>query len=161
MNIFVVDNNPVTAAKMLCDKHIVKMPLESAQMASAVAIRHGYNSIYRLTHKNHPCTLWAGDTYENWLWLMRHGKALCQEYTLRYGKTHKCEAVLDFYLERKFCPPDGKLTNHALAMPDKYIVSDSVESYRNYYVGEKQFFKNGSRPTWKPPSQPPYWWEYK
>ena len=36
MNIFFVDNNPETAARMLCDKHIVKMPLESAQMLSSV-----------------------------------------------------------------------------------------------------------------------------
>ena len=32
MNIFYVDKNPVTAAKMMCDKHIIKMILESAQM---------------------------------------------------------------------------------------------------------------------------------
>ena len=32
MNIFYVDKNPETAAKMMCDKHIIKMILESAQM---------------------------------------------------------------------------------------------------------------------------------
>ena len=29
MNIFRVDNDPTVAAQMLCDKHIVKMPLET------------------------------------------------------------------------------------------------------------------------------------
>ena len=32
MNIFYVDKDPVKAAKMLLDKHVVKMILESAQM---------------------------------------------------------------------------------------------------------------------------------
>jgi hypothetical protein len=32
MNIFILDENPVTAAKMQCDKHVVKMIIESAQM---------------------------------------------------------------------------------------------------------------------------------
>ena len=32
MNIFYVDRDPVKAIQMMCDKHIVKMILESAQM---------------------------------------------------------------------------------------------------------------------------------
>ena len=34
MNIFYLDKNPVVAAQMQCDKHVVKMILESAQMLS-------------------------------------------------------------------------------------------------------------------------------
>ena len=32
MNIFYLSKDPVEIAKQLCDKHIVKMPLESAQI---------------------------------------------------------------------------------------------------------------------------------
>ena len=32
MNIFVLDNDPTTAATMMCDKHIPKMIIEAAQM---------------------------------------------------------------------------------------------------------------------------------
>ena len=32
MNIFYVDKDPVIAAQMMCDKHVVKMILETAQM---------------------------------------------------------------------------------------------------------------------------------
>ena len=35
MNIFVIDKDPVVAAQNLCDKHVVKMILESAQMLCA------------------------------------------------------------------------------------------------------------------------------
>ena len=34
MNIFVVDDCPEKSARSLCDKHVVKMILESAQMMS-------------------------------------------------------------------------------------------------------------------------------
>ena len=34
MNIFVLDSDPAIAAQMLCDKHVVKMILESAQLLS-------------------------------------------------------------------------------------------------------------------------------
>ena len=34
MNIFYLDRDPKIAAQMMCDKHVVKMILESAQMLS-------------------------------------------------------------------------------------------------------------------------------
>jgi len=34
MNIFILDQDPITAAKLQCDKHVVKMIVESAQMLS-------------------------------------------------------------------------------------------------------------------------------
>jgi hypothetical protein len=34
MNIFILDLDPVISASMLCDKHVVKMIVESAQMLS-------------------------------------------------------------------------------------------------------------------------------
>jgi hypothetical protein len=43
------------------------------------------------------------------------------------------------------------LTPFALAMPDQYKVDDFVQSYRNYYIGEKKGFA-----TWKN-REIPYW----
>ena len=34
MNIFHLDNDPIKAAQMMCDKHIVKMIVEYAQLMS-------------------------------------------------------------------------------------------------------------------------------
>jgi hypothetical protein len=34
MNIFILDKDPVLAAQLQCDKHVVKMIVESAQMLS-------------------------------------------------------------------------------------------------------------------------------
>ena len=36
MNIFILNNDPVLAAQEQCDKHVVKMIVESAQMLSTV-----------------------------------------------------------------------------------------------------------------------------
>ena len=92
MNIFVVDYNPVRAAKMLCDQHVVKMPLESAQILCAAYEQE--KAPYRRTHYNHPCTIWTRTSKENYLWLIDHGLALCHEYTYRYQKVHKSEEVI-------------------------------------------------------------------
>ena len=90
MNIFVLHTDPEKAATMMCDKHVIKMVLETAQMLCTIAHGMGYDGApYRSTHKNHPCTVWAAKTSSNWSWLLRHGFALCDEYTKRYGKNHK------------------------------------------------------------------------
>ena len=34
MNLFILDQDPVVAAQLQCDKHVVKMIVESAQMLS-------------------------------------------------------------------------------------------------------------------------------
>ena len=36
MNIFILDKSPVKAAQMLCDRHVPKMIVESAQMLSTI-----------------------------------------------------------------------------------------------------------------------------
>ena len=94
---------------MLCDKHVVKMILESAQMLSAVLDcqykdeRRGDTDEpviktfglpgYPKAHAKHPCTLWARQSKQNAMWLVRHMRALCFEYTRRYGKFHKQDAL--------------------------------------------------------------------
>ena len=87
MNIFVVDYDPNKSAQDLCDKHVVKMILETAQMLCAA---HPIGTApYKATHLKHPCTLWVARSIDNYEWLLTHGYALCREYTARYGKRHK------------------------------------------------------------------------
>ena len=151
MNIFVLDSDPSTAAQMMCDKHVVKMILESNQMLSTVARKHGHDAPYRSTHSNHPCTLWAGESQDNWDWLVKHSRALCEEYTERYGRTHKSQAVTEWAEDLNISLPVRGQTPFRLAMPDKYKTNDPVESYRRYYIGDKARFakwKTGNIPSW-------------
>ena len=140
MNIFVLDYCPTVAAQMQCDKHVVKMPLECAQMLSTVHRTCGSDemALYKPTHKNHPCTLWASASRANYDWLYRHFKALSDEYTHRYGRVHLSWQKLKDVVAH--CPAqivDDGLTPFAQAMPDEYKHDDAVTAYRAYYVNDK------------------------
>ena len=154
MNIFVLDESPITSAQMQCDKHIVKMPLETAQMLCSVWHRYdvGHKVPYKEAHKSHPCTLWAGDDARNYHWLWQHGMELCFEYTRRYNNIHKCQHVImdliidncnfafDMYWKYPHIKP------HPQCMPDEYKEQDgffspgvaTVRAYRKYYVNDKK-----------------------
>ena len=158
MNIFILADSPQESAKMHCDKHVCKMMIEYAQMLStAHRILDGDDviseSLYKVAHKNHPCTIWARTSKKNYLWLFRLWKNLSMEYTLRYGKFHASWTKLNMYLE--FPPkniPTGNLTEHPQCMPDHCKdKEDVVEAYRNYYILEKNSFakwKFSGQPDW-------------
>lgn len=147
MNIFVLDAHPSLAARMQCDKHVVKMILESAQIMST--IRGGP---YKPTHENHPCVVWARSSSANYMWLWQHAVELCREYTRRYGKIHKSQpVVLSAYLPESV--PAGELTPFVQCMPEQYRQSDAVQAYRAFYIGEKAKFavwNYSTKPTWWP-----------
>lgn len=152
MNIFVLDTDPVIAAQQMVDKHVVKMIVETAQILASVNHDHGNVVTYKQTHKNHPCTVWAGKSKSNYDWLQKHGVALCNEYTHRYGKTHKTEQYIVGELQS--CPnsiPDVGLTEFAQAMPEQYENSDVTVAYKQYYIGEKSGFAKWTKrdiPKW-------------
>ena len=89
MNIFVLDNEPREAAEQHCDKHVVKMIIESAQMLSTshrildgtltrkpsksgktmvqyweMDNQYDENLLYKAVHMKHPCTLWTMESSE-------------------------------------------------------------------------------------------------
>jgi hypothetical protein len=155
MNIFILDPDPVIAAQMQCDKHVVKMPLECAQMLSAVHHIHGSDNVdemYKVTHRNHPCTVWAAQSRANYMWLFEHFRALSNEYRFRYGNTHLSWFKLRDVLST---PPaaliDDDLTPFAQAMPDEYKHDDAVTAYRAYYLNDKAHmlaYTHRDMPSW-------------
>jgi hypothetical protein len=142
MNIFVVDSCPVKSAKSLGNKHVVKMILESAQLLSTairvVDPKSEYSGLYKKTHYNHPSSVWARKSKQNFQWLHKHGTALLDEYLYRYFKYHKSSTVISLAGTYADLFPDIGLTKFALAMPDEYKVGDAIQSYRNYYRGAKK-----------------------
>lgn len=147
MNIFVLHTHPKVCAQFHCDRHVVKMILETAQLLSNVAPPQ--LCLYKQTHMNHPCSKWARESFENFLWLYELGTELGIEYTHRYGKYHKSVEVM--HLARRFTEPGSFKTTgrtpFALCMPDKYKTDDPVASYRNYYIGEKKRFAKYTKRT--------------
>ena len=181
MNIFILDKDPKLAAQMLCDKHIPKMIIESAQMLSTAhrmldgkpekrRSRSGKtmqtyysfddvrdNLYYLAVHKYHPCTTWTMESLDNYNWHFGHFASMAAEYKYRRGKTHATWQKMGMILA---APPqnipDIGLTEFAQAMnhfPDCKVDGDAVQAYRNYYHAAKPFAKW----EWKRPA--PDWWK--
>lgn len=165
MNIFFLAQNPYKAAEMHCDKHVVKMIVESAQMLSVA--HHHWNSkfknyVYKGAYLNHPCTKWVCENGSNYRWLYQLFLGLIDEYHKRYNnRTHKCEKLLPFlrynphfvnYIEDPINVWKFKqLSNIPQAMPEKYKHKNPITAYRKYYIGEKALFakwKNNNMPGW-------------
>jgi hypothetical protein len=176
MNIFYLDYDTKKCAEMHVDKHCVKMILEYAQLLStAHRVLDGHESItlsvsgrkkktwtisddrnnvlYSATHINHPSAIWVRNSLENYQWLYNMFRDLLKEYTYRYGKTHKCSMLLGhLQYPPNSIPKDKPFTEPTPAMPDQYkVVGDSIKSYKNYYIGDKQrmfSWKNRQTPSW-------------
>lgn len=154
MNIFVLDEDVKKCAEYHNDKHVVKMVLETAQLLCGV--HHMSDSEldipYKLSHKNHPCSIWARECIENYIWLCDFGIELAKEYTFRYGKRHKCQDIIEWCIENKpNIRENYDLTPFALAMPNEYKCESAVKSYRKYYITDKPHIAN-----WKK-RETPFW----
>ena len=148
MNVFVLDYDTKKCAQMHCDKHVVKMILETAQLlcGSHWMLGSRHTAPYKLSHKNHPCSRWVRECLENYVWLCDLGIELCKEYTYRYGKRHKSQDIIEWCMIYKPNIKElGDITPFPLAMPDECKVpGNSLQSYHNYYV-----MKKGHLWSWK------------
>ena len=181
MNIFVLHNDPIVAAQMLCDKHVPKMIVESGQMLSTAhrlldgtpekrpsksgkTIQTYYtfgdnrdDLYYLAVHKFHPCTTWTMESKSNYQWHYEHFMAMGREYEYRRGKEHATIKLLGELLKNPpLNIPDIGLTEFAQAMnhyPQCKVDGDAVKAYRNYYHEAKPFAK------WEWKRQAPDWWE--
>ena len=158
MNIFYLDKDPIVAAQMSCDKHVVKMILESAQLLStAHRVLDGDEyadkvGLYKMAHKNHPSTIWTRSSSQNYIWLWRHMTALMREYTYRYGKHHATERLKEGLARVPNNVPFGtKFTDPPQCMPEECKGEDTVLAYQKYYIIEKSSFAKWSKretPAW-------------
>jgi hypothetical protein len=152
VNIFVLDTDHQKCAEYYVNRHCVKMVLETAQLLSGVHWMEGKSAPYKLSHKNHPCSIWARTCIENYKWLCQLGIAISKEYTYRYNKIHKSQNVIQWCINNQpNLPSNGSLTPFALAMPDYCKIGDTIESYREYYRKEKNdlaVWKNRPTPEW-------------
>jgi len=125
MNIFVLDKDIKKCAQYHCDKHVVKMILEYAQILCTVNNLTGLKTPYQPTHIKHPCVIWAGKSIANWRWLRKLAKALNDEYKYRYDcpRDHAAYKVIAELTEPNL--PDLGLTEFAQAMPNEYKVKNS------------------------------------
>ncbi len=175
MNFFYLYEKAKDCALAHNNAHCIKMILEYAQMLSTthrfldqyykevdgeyvfVSLPKNMDEkLYATAHLNHPTTIWVRESVQHYNLLYQVFEALCDEYTYRYGKIHASDKKLRELLRN---PPsrllDNGFTEPPQCMPDEYKVEgDSIQAYRNYYQGDKQWsgwrsqYKKREKPTW-------------
>ena len=185
MNIFILHEDPVQAAQYQCDKHVVKMIVEYAQLMSTAhriidgtewegrttkghRIRRFFHpdpdmqeSLYKACHLNHPSARWVRQSAANYGWLYEMWVALCHEYTHRYGRKHLTQLKLEYTL---LIPPlainaEKRFTQPTPAMaqfPHCIVEGDSLASYRQFYWEDKYAFAK-----WTNRPKPEWWIKYE
>ena len=154
MNIFFLHTNPRRCARWHCDKHVVKMLLETCQLlytchwmidgkpnfkTAPIVLSTGERG-YKKCHMNHPCSKWLRTSLTSYRWLAALGLELLREYEYRYcGKIHSCGDHIQWLASHY--PKnleDFGWVEPFLAMPDEYKSGDPVASYRRYYKYDKK-----------------------
>jgi hypothetical protein len=156
MNIFYLSHKTSRCARWHCDKHVVKMILETAQLlytahwvlsigppkllltAPTLASNPDQHGYLPIKNKRHPCAIWTRESLAHYMWLCELGMALCEEFQHRYGGSHACEEHI-YWLHQN--PPPalkrkamGWLHQPPQAMPEEYRCrGDSIKAYRKYY----------------------------
>lgn len=157
MNIFFLSRKTRRCARWHCDKHVVKMILESTQMLYTANHENGGKEAvesgapmcastgrrgYKSHAKNHPCTKWVRESLAHYNWLLSLAFDLVREHMFRFSpkSIHACNAHL---LWLKANPPPGLkerkwLRDPPTAMPEQFRLGDSIRSYIAYYNGAKR-----------------------
>ncbi len=154
MNIFCTSDCPIQSAKYLDNVRVNKMTLESAQLLSS-ALRlcgHSGEGIYKISHKNHPSSLWTRATQGNYKWLLEHFRALCDEYNRRTGKTHASSKLLPIFEANIELIPAGErmpFSNNARNLTkgvDFTHEPDTIKAYQLYLA--ERWESDKREPKW-------------
>lgn len=182
MNIFVLDEDPYLSAKMHCDKHVLKMLIEHAQMMasayySTIGISrkkeipkrqrevdslfrgwprknpNGSDWPYGITHINHPCTIWTRESIQNFNWLWECSNHLCDVFQQRWRKKHSIKAIMQWMKQNPPDLPTSKQTPFAQVFPDCYQQYGPILGYRRYYAMKTTYMAL----KWDYSPQPDWW----
>jgi len=141
MNVFYISRDPKIAAQNMINKHVVKMPLESAQLLSTAHREYGdeRECFYKRTHVNHPSAVWVRASTQHYNWVYEHMIALGEEYTKRYNRSHLTIEKMKEVLKN---PPKGMPNNGFTpppqCMPDIYKRDCTIAAYKAYYEFKKE-----------------------
>ena len=172
MNLFYLHEDPWRSAELHCDKHVVKMIIEYAQMLSTAhrmldgeayygLSKNGRriqrwqldsnreNILYKASHINHPSTRWVRENAIQYQYAYDMFTALCDEYTYRYERIHMTDSKLRELLNN--IPNNiqlGEWSEPPQCMPDDVkVLNDSLSAYHKYY---KEYKKDFARWTDRP-----------
>jgi len=153
VNLFYLHEDPQICASMHCDKHVVKMIIETAQLLSTAVrtIEPNAPNVYKTSHLNHPSARWVRANAQNYRWATLLLKFLGEEYERRYGKRHKTiREVYGSFAQYEGRMPAGEFYPPPQVVPEQHKRDDTVEAYRSYYHDKLSFifYKKGGWPEW-------------
>ena len=143
MNIFVLDEEPAVAAQMLCDCHLRKMCVETAQILSGVMLRRWMallDGMPKPQNINHPVIVAADSTADATNWTCFYFYSILREFHIRFKKHHKYFAIFPLYFDSlvgiNLSDDHSKL---ATCCGDLDVSGlDIVSAYRKYYTKVKK-----------------------
>jgi len=162
VNFFYLDEDPKKCAKYYCNRHILKIPIEIAQILSKIHHELNSNIDYSKIYKNALVVkntigpyCWIKESLHNYIWTCTLGLELINEYKLRYNKTeHKTECILQFLFDNQPNLPNiGKTKFKGTNKYDmfQYISDDPIICARYNYAEMKcindKWNKDGT-PDW-------------
>ena len=162
MNIFALSRCPMQSAWWLDDIRKNKMILESAQMLStAVRVLSPDTdlSVYKVAYLNHPCTIWARQSRDNFKWLLSHMSHL---FLQKDGLHKSANLLTDFqkYADSGYFPneeltPFANCARNLERGVDYSEHTDTHEAYR-LYMNDRWKERNitltwrwGKEPEWR------------
>jgi len=160
MNIFATSKCPDQSARWLVNKHCSKMGLESVQLLCTAYHEQGIEAPYKPSHRLHPSSIWTRASWDNFQWLIAHAHAIFDEYTARYGKIHKSQAVLEWCEDHAHLLgfDSWDLTPFAIAIADdcecrklsNFESLSAIDKYRQYIILDKKHIHAWKRnkPDW-------------
>jgi len=115
----------------------------------------------RLSHLNHPVSVWARASRANYDWALNHLWALCDEYNRSYGKIHDAHRLWRFCRDapRILDFPSGDILTALPRCFSSYkgaldaSTPDTIAAYRQFYWLDKREFAR-----WRSADEVPAWW---
>jgi hypothetical protein len=159
MQLFILDYSPVVSARSLCDKHLRKMCLETAQILSSVMATLNLplsGNMPRPYNALHP-VIKALNSPVKVDYAVIYNASLQTEYKCRFGKSHAYAELSQLYWRKLF---NGNFIflpqecTFARAFKDIEITQkDIVLAYRIYYRYKKTQiadwrYTNSAEPKW-------------
>ena len=144
MQLFILDRDPEKSAQMLCDVHLRKMCLETAQILSCVLVRSGSvpeSGMPRPYNRHHPVVK-ALDTPFKINYVLHLNSALHKEFFHRFGKHHVYHKLCPLYYAKLYQETTTEDWSFCRNFKDFTPVEDDIVSaYRSYYRYKKSIIR--------------------
>ena len=187
MNLFFLSHRLEVSPTLLCDKHIVKMILETAQLLWCAWHCQYPNldqyphpiKVYRKTHTNHPTSIWVRACEAHYQYAIYYGMLACLEYTKRYHKVHACQKHFEYLNHLGFPGNDSNesqkektilatkdiphgLQYIPLCMPHEHIVYDEQKQPLGIASYQKYYIskQHAFKMTWTKTKTPSFFIKY-